>query len=102
MLFGSYYYTSTAPSPNPQVVVSHPSGSTLEMQTSASMQDYILAFMKDPYTGPPAMGWLPMNMSAPDGGLMLRFGANGKAVQNVTGTQVEGVCFGKGTYNPFP
>jgi acetylcholinesterase len=47
-------------------------------------------------------GWLPMNTSAPDGGLMLRFGADGKAVQNVTGADVEAVCFGKGPYNPFP
>jgi acetylcholinesterase len=66
------------------------------------MQDYILAFMKDPYTGPPSMGWVPLNMSESDGGTWLRFGADGKAVQNVTGNEVDGVCFGKGTYNPFP
>jgi len=101
MLFGSYYYTGSG-GPNPQVTVSDPPGSPLEIETSQTMQDYILAFMKDPYTGPPSMGWLPMNTSAPDGGLMLRFGADGKAVQNVTGADVEAVCFGKGPYNPFP
>jgi hypothetical protein len=57
MLHGSYYYTGSG-GPHPQVTVSHPYGSTLEMETSASMQDYVLAFMKDPYTGPPAMGYV--------------------------------------------
>ena len=96
MLFGSYAYTGSGGA-HPQVTVSHPAGSSLEIATSESMQDHILAFMKNPYTGPPSMGWLPATS-----GKMLRFGADGKAVQNVSIEAVEAVCFGKGTYDPFP
>ncbi|KAK5109786.1 hypothetical protein LTR62_006519 [Meristemomyces frigidus] len=74
----------------------------LEAETSKTMGEYILAFMKDPWNGPQTKGWYPMDPTLPDGGTMLRFGANGKAVQNVTGFEVEAVCFGTGPYNPFP
>jgi hypothetical protein len=33
---------------------------------------------------------------------MLRFGAGGKVVQNVSVNAVDGACFGIGTYNPTP
>lgn len=67
----------------------------LEAQTSATMQDYILSFMRDPYNGPPSMGWYPMDPTEADGGTLLRFGADGKAAQNATGYDFEGVCFGE-------
>ncbi|EMC94807.1 hypothetical protein BAUCODRAFT_141074 [Baudoinia panamericana UAMH 10762] len=104
MIFGAYEYSSAnRGSANVSIVVTPESDiQPLEVQTSQTMEDFILAFMKNPYSGPPALGWLPMNTSAPDGGLILRFGANGKAVQNVTGNDVQAVCFGRGPYNPFP
>ncbi|KAK0260806.1 hypothetical protein LTS09_004581 [Friedmanniomyces endolithicus] len=74
----------------------------LEVETANAMQDYVYSFMVDPWDGPPSMGWYPMDPTAADWGQMLRFGAGGKAVQNVTGFEVEAVCYGQGTYNPFP
>lgn len=90
MLFGSY--------PEGQ----GPPVEPLEGETSATMEDFLFAFLSDPYNGPPAMGWPVYNHSDSNGGTLLRFGADGKAVQNVTGNDVQGVCFGTGTYDPFP
>jgi carboxylesterase type B len=79
-----------------------PPKEALEGETSDTMGEFLLAFISDPYNGPPAMGWMPFDSSADNGGTMLRFGANGLAVQNVSANDVQGVCFGKGTYDPFP
>ncbi|KAJ7432830.1 Alpha/Beta hydrolase protein [Mycena galericulata] len=75
---------------------------SFEETVSASMQDRILAFVKDPQNGPKSIGWQPMNASAPRGGTLLRFGAEGKVVQNVNGVDVDGPCKGIGSYNQFP
>lgn len=69
-----------------------------EVRTSEAMQDAVLAFMKDPIKGPPAIGWLPYTY----GSNVLRFGAGGVPVQNVSGYEIDGPCFGNGTYNSFP
>nr|OQO31836.1 hypothetical protein B0A51_00738 [Rachicladosporium sp. CCFEE 5018] len=53
------------------------------------MEDYLLAFVKDPWNGAQAKGWPLFNTSAPNGGTMLRFGANGKAVQSVDANDVQ-------------
>jgi carboxylesterase type B len=73
-----------------------------EVAVSLSMQDHILAFVKDPQNGPQTFGWEPLNVSAPNGGTLLRFGADGEVVQNVNGIEVDGPCKGIGTYNQFP
>lgn len=74
-----------------------------ETDVSESMQDHILAFVKDPYHGPQeTMGWKPMVASEPRGGGLVRFGADGKVVQHIDGVEVDGVCLGIGRYNPFP
>jgi carboxylesterase type B len=53
-----------------------------EVEVSRSMQDHILAFVKDPYHGPQkTMGWKPLVASDPHGGDLIRFGADGKASQ---------------------
>ncbi|KAI1850280.1 hypothetical protein JX266_004138 [Neoarthrinium moseri] len=76
---------------------------TLEIEVSNSMQDHVLAFVKDPYHGPQtAMGWKPMVVSDPHGGDLIRFGANGKVSERVDGVEVDGVCQGIREYNPFP
>ena len=90
MLFGTYD-TDVDPSTQP-----------LEGKTSRTMEDFLLAFMEDPYNGPPSLGWVPYDPSGDNGGTILRFGADGKAVQNVSANTVEAVRFGEGPYNPFP
>ncbi|KAF2181535.1 alpha/beta-hydrolase [Zopfia rhizophila CBS 207.26] len=74
----------------------------LEIETSRAMQDHILAFAKDPYYGPQKLDWEPLNASAPQGGKLIRFGADGKAVQYVDGIDVDGICQGVGEYDAFP
>lgn len=74
-----------------------------EVEVSWSMQDHILAFVKDPYQGPQkTMGWKPLVASDPHGGDLIRFGADGKVSQHVNGVEVDGVCQGVREYNPFP
>jgi hypothetical protein len=90
MLFGAY--------DNGEGPVKEP----LEATTSEVMQDHLLAFVRDPVNGPATVGWPAFNTSAPNGGTMLRFGADGKAVQKVDADKVQAVCFGDGPYNPFP
>jgi acetylcholinesterase len=74
-----------------------------EVEVSRSMQDHILAFVKDPFHGPQkTMGWKPLVASDPHGGDLIRFGADGKVAQHVDGVEVDGVCQGLREYNPFP
>ncbi|MCJ1443434.1 MAG: hypothetical protein MMC23_003932 [Stictis urceolatum] len=74
-----------------------------EVDVSWSVQDHILAFVKDPYHGPQkTMGWYPLVASDPHGGDLIRFGADGKVSQHVHGIEVDGVCTGVRTYDPFP
>jgi len=75
--------------------------SQLEINTSAARQDYVLAFAKDPINGPRSVGWVPYD-HRDDGGQMILFGADGKAVRKVNGTAVEGVCYGEGSYDNTP
>lgn len=89
MNFGTWSYNVTNSTSGP---------SAREIRTSQTMQEYILAFMKDPINGPPSMGWMPYTY----GSNVLRFGANGVPVQNVSGYEIDGPCYGNGTYNPFP
>ncbi|TVY27869.1 Acetylcholinesterase [Lachnellula hyalina] len=76
---------------------------SFEVEVSQSMQDHILAFVKDPFNGPQkTMGWEPLVASDPHGGDLIRFGADGKVSQHVDGVDVDGACLGLGEYNPFP
>jgi acetylcholinesterase len=88
MMFGTYGIRAGA-------------SSQLEIETSAAMQDHVLAFVKDPVNGPRTVGWMPYD-HRDNGGQMLLFGADGKAVQPVNGTAVEGVCYGVGQYDSMP
>ncbi|TVY88200.1 Acetylcholinesterase [Lachnellula willkommii] len=74
-----------------------------EVEVSQSMQDHVLAFVKDPFNGPQkTMGWNPLVASDPHGGDLIRFGADGKVSQHVDGVEVDGACEGLVEYNPFP
>lgn len=85
-------------------LLDHIANSTsFEEAVSRSMQDHILAFVEDPYHGPQkTMGWMPLVVSDPHGGDLIRFGANGKVTQHVDGIEVDGICQGLGDYNAFP
>ncbi|KAH7305924.1 Alpha/Beta hydrolase protein [Stachybotrys elegans] len=74
-----------------------------QVELSLSMQDHILAFAKDPYNGPQALGWEPMDTSEPDGGFILRFGGSeGQLTERVSGLEIDGVCLGLGEYDAYP
>lgn len=78
-------------------------GSAFEALVSETMQNYFLEFIKDPVHGPKKAGWPAFDPAAQHGGLMLRFAADGKPVQFVSGDIVDGECLGLNiTYNPSP
>ncbi|KAE9397487.1 alpha/beta-hydrolase [Gymnopus androsaceus JB14] len=66
----------------------------LEVQTSVTMQNYLLDFIKDP---------IYQVDNATTGGTLAQFGADGQVVQFVDGNTVEGACHIPGdTYNTTP
>lgn len=72
-------------------------GTELEARTSEVMQDYLLAFMKDPQNGPRKMGWQDYTK-----GNVLRFGSDGAPIKTVPVETVDGACYGQETYNSSP
>ena len=58
-----------------------------EFAVSREMENFVFSFMTDPVNGPKNRGW-PLYTS----GKMLRFGADGKVMQNVSVESVDGVC----------
>ena len=89
MFFGTYDYNALHSNSTP---------TALERATSEAMQDYLLVFMRDPFTGLQKSGWAPYA----NGSTILRFGADGMAVQNVSSAEIDGPCYGKGQYDPYP
>ena len=78
-------------------------GATAEQIATADvMQDLLLAFMEDPQHGPEAAGWPAFDPNADGGGTILRFGAGGRPVQKVHANDLDGICTGHGTWDPFP
>ncbi|PYH84403.1 carboxylesterase [Aspergillus uvarum CBS 121591] len=73
-----------------------------EVKTSKTMQDYLLAFAKDPLHGLEGKGWVAFDAGAVGGGVIKRFGAQGVAEVDVAGDEVQGACWGEGAYDPFP
>ncbi|KAH6898490.1 Alpha/Beta hydrolase protein [Thelonectria olida] len=70
-----------------------------EAAVSQAMQDHILAFARDALNGAKKMGWEPYNY----GSSVIRFGgSNGKVVQKVSGYEIDGPCYGNGTYDMSP
>ncbi|KAJ5274040.1 alpha/beta-hydrolase [Penicillium angulare] len=64
--------------------------SQLEVDTSRTMQDFFLAYMKNSSTFS-TLGWPAFNASASDGGIVLEFG-NGTTVKNITGGWLDAGC----------
>lgn len=70
-----------------------------EAEVSRAMQDYIFAFASDPVDGPKEIGWEPYHY----GSNVIRFGgSDGKVAQNVSGYEIDGECYGNGTYDLSP
>ncbi|KAF2759748.1 fatty acyl-CoA hydrolase [Pseudovirgaria hyperparasitica] len=101
---GAYHNSETPMVFGTYGLLDHVANTTdFQVEVSQSIQDHIMSFVKDPYNGPQkAFGWRPQVVSEPNGGDMLRFGANGKAVQHIDGIEVDGVCAGVREYDPFP
>lgn len=101
---GAYHASDIPPSFGTYHLMDHIAPSTqLQKDTSLAMQDAVAAFVQDPYEGPQKeFGWKPMDTSEPGGGVLMRLGAGGKAVQFIDGVEVDGVCEGKGEYDSFP
>lgn len=70
----------------------------LEVDTSHVMQDYFLAFTKDP-SSVSELGWQLFNANATGGGVVLEFG-NGTTVANKTGDFFWGACNNLTDYVP--
>lgn len=60
-----------------------------EFAVSEKMEDFLLAFMTNPDSGPESIGW-----PAFDSGSMVEFGADGEVVQQIRVQSVDGVCNG--------
>ncbi|KAM3421964.1 Carboxylic ester hydrolase [Cercospora zeina] len=76
--------------------------SPLETETSETMQDLLLDFVRDPWNGLSTSRWPAYDPTASNGGTLLRFGADGEAVQEVDANAVQAACSGEGEYDPFP
>ncbi|CAK7217679.1 hypothetical protein SBRCBS47491_003250 [Sporothrix bragantina] len=72
-----------------------------EDQVSATMEDHFAAFVADPEDGLRQRGWLPDNGS-PDGGFMIRFAAGDTPQKQINSLEVDGACYGQGSYNNSP
>ncbi|KAJ5453820.1 uncharacterized protein N7458_004776 [Penicillium daleae] len=66
--------------------------SQLEVDTSNAMQDYLLAFIKNPSTISQMVGWPLFDPTEPDGGLIIEFGKDVPA-KNISGRYVDGGCY---------
>jgi acetylcholinesterase len=72
-------------------------GTEFEREASEKIQDYYLAFAKDPVNGLPAMGWKTYNPS----GEAVLFAYEGQAVQSIKESVLERACNGT-TPNGLP
>jgi carboxylesterase type B len=66
--------------------------SQLEVDTANAMQDYLLAFIKNPSTISQMVGWPLFDPTEPDGGLIIEFGKDVPA-KNISGRYVDGGCY---------
>ncbi|PWY75007.1 alpha/beta-hydrolase [Aspergillus heteromorphus CBS 117.55] len=66
--------------------------SELEVDTSATMQDYFLAFLKNSSTVGETVGWPAFLGNSTDGGTILEFG-NGTTVGNIPGDWLDAGCY---------
>jgi hypothetical protein len=73
-----------------------------QTETAHAMEDFLLAFMTDPWNGPSNVGFPRFDSKADGGGTIVRWGADGKAMSMVDADGVQAACTGNGKYDPFP
>ncbi|KAI0129093.1 Alpha/Beta hydrolase protein [Xylariales sp. AK1849] len=78
----------------------HAGATDIEHQVAETMQDYLLAYVTDPEEGLRKAGWLPDDSVLH--GTMVRFGAGNTVVTNISSSEVDNACIGKGVYNASP
>lgn len=88
MIFGTYNLSGGA--------------TATQRQVAEKMQDYVLAFLIDPQDGLSNMGWLPSRRSEDCNEQMVRFGAEGSIIKNISSIVVDAACMGTGDYDSTP
>lgn len=73
---------------------------SLEVETSQTMQDYLLAFLKNPDTLSSSVGWPKFDVNGTDGGTIIEFGKD-VAAKNITGNKVDGSCWNTSATFPY-
>lgn len=72
----------------------------LEVQASQTIQDYFLAFLKDPSTVNTTVGWPAFDPTAAHGGQIVEFGKDVPS-QIVTGDYIDGSCWNSSAVYPL-
>ncbi|KAH8163375.1 hypothetical protein CIB48_g4872 [Xylaria polymorpha] len=76
-------------------------GSTeFQKQVAERMQDYVFAFLADPYRGLAKLGWAPSHDSKNSDGTMVRLGEDESTIKNISSIDVDNACMGTGAYDP--
>lgn len=88
MIFGSYRL-DVGPVPD------------LEVKTSATMQDHILAFLKNASSVSDTVGWPLFDPNGTDHGLIVEFGWNDTTARNITGDYLDGGCWNSSQWFPI-
>lgn len=72
--------------------------SDVEVQTSLVMQDFLVAFVKDPENALTDMGWPLFDADTEGNGTVARFGADGIPLQYISGNNasMDGACYEEG------
>ncbi|KAH7110946.1 Alpha/Beta hydrolase protein [Dactylonectria macrodidyma] len=71
-----------------------------EIDTSAAMQDYFLAFLKGGANVTSSVGWPAFQWKEKNGGYIVEFGRNGSLARNITGDYLDASCCNMAI--PFP
>jgi carboxylesterase type B len=64
-----------------------------EVETSATMQDYFLAFLKSGADMVYAVDWPTFNSQGKHGGYIVEFGSDGAPARRITGNYLDASCY---------
>ena len=76
-----------------------------QREVADQMQDWVLAFMRDPENGPRRVGWPAYGddvEGVEDRKYMLRIAASGRVARNVSADEVDDACVLGRQWNPRP
>jgi hypothetical protein len=71
-----------------------------EIDTSAAMQDYFVAFLKEGASVTSSVGWPVFQYQGKSNGSIIEFGARGSLARNITGDYLDASCYNASV--PFP